>query len=208
VRLDLLVSLKTVDLVRETAWLALTGQLGWGERLLDLKRYRLWRFAAPGAALEAEVLRAALAAAIERSPDFYNPNKERLRWAAPGELVEGEALAAPAGSPPPALPPAGAQPWRLGLWVTDEGGAASGLARRTAAQLAAAGLVLPALELATGSYWELTLAAADRAEALALAGELAVSRGRHAGLLLNPHYQEGRLLAESALPAAPAAGLR
>lgn len=207
-RLDLLVGLKTVDLVRETAWLALTGQLGWSERLLDLRRYRLWRFAVPGAAVDAGALGAALAAALERSADFYNPNKERLRWAAPGELSAGETLVAPAVSPAHALPRAGAQPWQLGLWVTDEGGEAPALARRTAAQLAAAGLALPALGLATGAYWELTLAAADAAEALALAGELAVSRGRHAGLLLNPHYQEGWLLALAALPAAPAASPR
>ena len=34
-----------------------------------------------------------------------------------------------------------------------------------------------------------------------LAAALAVSRGRGEGLLLNPHYQEGRLLALAPAPA-------
>jgi hypothetical protein len=204
-RLDLLVTLKTADLVRETAWLALTGQLGWEGRLADLTRHRLWRFAVTGpAATEREGARGLLAAEIERSADYYNPNKERLVWPAAEALDEGEPLvvAGAAASAPRALPAPGTPVWLLGLWVTDEGGEAPTLARRTAAGLAPSGLELASLH--TGSYWELALAAATADEARRLAADLAISRGRHEGLLLNPHYQEGRLLRVAARPAAAA----
>ncbi len=205
-RLDLLVTLKTADLVRETAWLALTGQLGWEGRLAGLTRHRLWRFAVTGpAAAEREAARSLLAAEIERSADYYNPNKERLEWPAADALGEGEplALAGPAAATAPrALPAPGTPVWLLGLWVTDEGGAAPTLARRTAAGLAPSGLELASLH--TGSYWELALAAANAEEARRLAADLAISRGRHEGLLLNPHYQEGRLLRVAPRPAAAA----
>ncbi len=191
-RLDLLVSLKTADLVRETAWLALTGQLGWEGRLLDLRRHRLWRFSLSGAGLAARTdAQRLLAAEVERSADFYNPNKERLAWLDADRLGEGEPLVA-ARSTPQELAAPGGPIWLLGLWVTDEGGEARIQAGRMAAGLAAAGLELTGLR--TGSYWELSLAAAGADAARALAADLAVSRGRHEGLLLNPHYQEGHLL--------------
>ena len=76
-RLDLRVDLKTVDLVRDTAWLALRERMGWDEsRLLALRRSTLWRFEAEAAGGEA-ALRRVLDAEVERSADFYNPNKER-----------------------------------------------------------------------------------------------------------------------------------
>ena len=201
-RLDLLVTLKTADLVRETAWLALTGQLGWEGRLLALARHRLWRFELGGALPVREAAGRLLAAEVERSADFYNPNKERLTWLDAEALGEGEPLAAPV-STPQALAAPGGPVWLLGLWVTDEGGEAPTLARRTAAGLAGAGLALTGLR--TGCYWELSLAAADADVARALAADLAISRGRHEGLLLNPHYQEGRLLRMTLQPAAAGA---
>ena len=193
-RLDLLVTLKTVDLVRETAWLTLVERLGWGDRLLGLARHRLWRFTVEGA--DAAVCQSALAAELERSSAYYNPNKERLTWLAADALGAGDALPAPLPRP---LGPADAlSSWQLGLWVTDEGGAADALRAASAARLSPA-VALTALH--TGSFWELRLAAANAAEAGALAAALAVSRGRGEGLLLNPHYQEGRLLALAPAPA-------
>lgn len=192
--LDLLVTLKTVDLVRETAWTTLVERLGWEGRLLGLARHRLWRFDVEGA--DAAACQAALAEELERSSAYYNPNKERLTWLPLGTLGDGEPLPAPVSRPVDA---AGDLPrWRLGLWVTDEGGAADTL------HAASAGRLAPAVRLtglATGSFWELTISAAARAEAAGLAAALAVSRGRGEGLLLNPHYQEGRLHSLAPAPA-------
>jgi len=184
-RLELRVDLKTVDLVRETAWSALTEKLGWGAVLDDLRRSVLWRFdiadgdeAAVCAALEAE---------LERTSAFYNPNKERRRLLAGGALPEGEPLAAADALDPPPAP--GARLWRALVWITDEGGEQTALRRRTARRL-------PGLSgLRAGTLWELALRADTAAMARGLATGLALTRRRRQGLLLNPHYQEGWLLA-------------
>ncbi|MBN2169957.1 MAG: hypothetical protein JW819_01395 [Candidatus Krumholzibacteriota bacterium] len=183
-RLELRVELKTVDLVRETAWLALTEKLGWAAVLADLRRAVLWRFELSDG--DEATLRAALAAELERTSAFYNPNKERHHLLAGGALPEGEPLAAADALEPPPAP--GARLWRALVWVTDEGGEQAALRRRTARRL-------PGLSgLRAGTLWELALRADTATMARGLAAGLALTRRRRQGLLLNPHYQEGRLL--------------
>ncbi len=189
-RRDLLVELKTIDLVRETAWLALTEKLGWDGTLLKLDRFDLWRFEGEAKGGEAAA-DAALESELERSSAYYNPNKEQRRFL-PGEgLAEGEFLRADEALPAPAKPAAGKR-WRTLLWITDEGGSRPALCKRSGSRLTPAGFELETLR--SGTLWELELAADDADAARGLLAGLALSRGRHEGLLFNPHYQEGRLL--------------
>ena len=193
-RLDLVVELKTVDLVRETAWTALGEQLGWEGTLLDLRRGTLWRF--EGEAASDPVMTSALDAELERSSAFYNPNKERRRFLPPGSLAEGEVLTADGALP---VPERGEGPrWRAQLWITEDGGAREALRLRGAPRLAAEGLRLRALR--SGTLWMLELAARDAARARGYLIGLALSRSRREGLLFNPHYQEGRLLTLTPAP--------
>jgi len=185
VRLDLRVDLKTVDLVRETAWTALTERLGWGGVLTGLERSVLWRFegnAGLAGALERE---------LERTSSYYNPNKERRAFLETGLLGDGEPLGSgdtlPAGTAKPG------SPWRALLWVTDEGGERPDLVRSSGARLARDGARLDSLH--SGTLWEIELRAGSRNEARGLVAGLAIARSRREGLLLNPHYQEGHLLA-------------
>jgi hypothetical protein len=199
-RRDLLVELKTIDLVRETAWLALTEKLGWEGTLLGLNRYELWRF--EGAAGEGEpAAEAALESELERSSAYYNPNKESRRFLPDGRLGEGELLEQGQALPAPASPAAG-QRWQALLWITDEGGSRPALRERSGTRLAPAGFDLERLR--SGTLWELDLVAENAEAARGLLTGLALSRGRHEGLLFNPHYQEGRLLELE--PAVPAPG--
>lgn len=189
-RRDLLVELKTVDLVRETAWIALTEQMGWEGALSGLRRYDLWRFDGESAAGE-EAFTAALEAELERSSAYYNPNKEHRRFLATDRLGEGETLSTEEARPAPERVETSRR-WVALLWVTDEGGDRPMQRRRSGARLAEAGLELR--DLKGGTLWELELLAPDADTARGYLAGLALSRGRHEGLLLNPHYQEGRLL--------------
>ncbi len=189
-RRDLLVELKTIDLVKETAWLALSEKLGWAGTLHELNRFDLWRF--EGESSEGEAAgHAALDAELERSSSYYNPNKEQRRFLPGDGLGEGELLEAKQALPAPECAVSGKR-WRALLWITDEDGARPALRERSGVRLATAGFRLDRLR--AGTLWELELNAGDADEARGLLAGLSLSRGRHEGLLFNPHYQEGRLL--------------
>ncbi len=190
-RRDLVVELKTVDLVRETAWIALTEQMGWEGTLSGLRRYDLWRFEGEVAGGDADAFEAGLASELERSSAYYNPNKENRRFLAEGRLDDGHVLVVNEAVDAPGEDVQG-EAWRALLWVTDEGGDRAAQRRRSAARLAEGGVELS--DLRSGTLWELMLRAPDIDTARGYVAGLALSRGRHEGLLLNPHYQEGRLL--------------
>jgi len=181
-RLDLRVDLKTGDLVRQTAIMALDETLGWHGILLDLRRSDLWRFSGQG-----ELFRESVEKEVARTSVFVNTTKHRAEFSE-GALGDGAPL-----DPDKALEPArvkGDREWRLQLWVTEEGGEREGLRRRVQPNLGDAKLE----SLQGGVLWEIILKAEDEATARGALTGLALSRSRERGLLLNPHFQEGHLL--------------
>ena len=181
--LDLRVDLKTVDLVRETARMALEETLGWSGRLTGLRRSDLWRFEGEG-----EGFREAVEREVARTGIFVNETKHQARFQDGAELGEGEAL-----RPEEVLSPVELKdgpPWRALLLVSEEGGERESLRRRVEPRLGGASL----RSLKTGVLWEIILRAPDADSARRALTGLAVSRSRERGLLLNPHFQEGRLL--------------
>ncbi len=181
-RLDLRVDLKTGDLVRQTAIMALNETLGWHGILVDLRRSDLWRFSGQG-----DQFRDAVKKEVARTSVFVNTTKHRAEFSE-GCWDDGVPL-----NSEEALEPArvkGDRQWRLQLLVTEEGGERESLRRRVQPRLGEAKLE----SLQGGVLWELTLKAEDEATARGALTGLTLSRSRERGLLLNPHFQEGRLL--------------
>ncbi len=187
-RIDLAVTLKTTDLVRETARRTLVEDLHWAGCLESLARAELWRFAAQDS--DPAAFRGALAAEVERGSTYYNPNKESHTWLLDPPLPQGEPLAeADAGS---ADDFNSGSAWCAELWVTDEGGARNDLLSGAALRFQKAGVRLVSIH--KGTLWTFGLRAESAGAARGAVAGMALSRGRTAGLLFNPHYQEGRLL--------------
>ncbi len=181
-RLDLRVDLKTGDLVKQTARMALDETLGWQGILLDLKRSELWRFSGEGDAFREKVEKE-----VARTSVFVNTTKHRAEFSE-GAWGDGDALDAAAALEPSKV--SGGRAWRLQLLVTEEGGERDALRRRVEPRLGGAKLQ----SLQGGVLWDITLKAEDESMARGALTGLALSRNRERGLLLNPHFQEGRLL--------------
>lgn len=181
-RLDLRVDLKTGDLVRQTAIMALDETLGWHGILVALRRSDLWRFRGQG-----DHFREAVEKEVARTSVFVNTTKHRAEFSE-GAWDYGAPL-----NPDEALEPArvkGERHWRLQLLVTEEGGEREGLRRRVQPRLGDAKLE----SLQGGVLWDIILKAENKDTARGALTGLALSRSRERGLLLNPHFQEGRLL--------------
>jgi len=181
--LDLRVDLKTGDLVRQTALMTLEETLGWQGIVLGIGRSDLWRFEGEG-----ERFREAVEKEVARTGIFVNETKHRARFQDGAELGRGEAL-----DPEGALAPGelGDGPvWRALLLVSEEGGEKPALRRRVEQRLGGARLD----SLQGVVLWEIRLRAPDADSARRAVTGLALSRSRERGLLLNPHFQEGRLL--------------
>jgi phosphoribosylformylglycinamidine (FGAM) synthase PurS component len=167
---ELLVKLKIPDVTALTAAGALRRRMGYREVLKSLRRadyYRLELAAADGQ--EAQALAQELA---ERTNVFVNPNKHVYEIRAGGQQC--------------ATTPAGYQVAQV--LVTDPNdGSAEGALAALQGRLGYGGRVLG---LVRGVLWTLELDCADRQEAERVAGEIAVTRRRDAGLLMNPHFQE------------------
>jgi hypothetical protein len=182
--LTLTVALRGADPVALTAHHALTHRLGFDGVLLELGRYRVWRFEVSAAGVaDALVLAGSW---ITRSNLFVNPNKHVYEL---GAAVGGEGgRGGPRGSSRVA--------WVVVSREPDlEGQAAVRLigARFGGRELALARQVL---------VWRLRFApGVDPAEVPRLAGEIAVARARTRGLLSNPHFETAAVV-RAASPAA------
>lgn len=111
----LLVGLRGPDLVASTARLALVDKMGFGGRLLGLRRYDFFHFEIDGEA-SGDALATALTAVLARQSTFYNRNKHMVsleyRWkdgsrteGPPHEVIKrgfAEGLGGPAGAATPA----------------------------------------------------------------------------------------------------------
>lgn len=167
---ELLVKLKIPDVTALTAANALRRRMGYENVLASLKRADYYRLEAAEADLPAAM---ALAAELaEQTNLFVNPNKH-VYEARPGTREPAEA--------------------REGRWVTQvlvtdpDDGAAHGMLAALQGRLGYGDRVNGLLR---GVLWTLELSCESADEARRLAGEIAVTRTRSRGLLMNPHYQE------------------
>ncbi|MDD3642031.1 MAG: hypothetical protein PHQ19_00985 [Candidatus Krumholzibacteria bacterium] len=178
---QLWVRLKVIDLVVQTAWITLTETMGFAEDLRGMLRYAWWLFDAdgPGAA----AVSGAIDREIRMDSAFTNQNKHRYRLAveAGGERVVTGDLDLDADRPG-----AGEGVFVCDLLVTGKAGG------RDAGWVDRLGPRLGEVHLAgarSGEVWRMLVRADDAASAASKVEEMAVTRSRRHGLLVNPHYQ-------------------
>ncbi len=167
---ELLVRLKIPDVTALTAAGALRRRMGYEGTLRALRRadyYRMGLAVADDAAARELATRLA-----EKTNLFVNPNKHvyelRTGTHEPMRGREGHHL--------------------LQVLVTDSAdGSAEGMLHALQGRL---GYGSQVQDLLRGVLWSLEVTSQSRDEALALARDIAVTRTRSQGLLMNPHFQE------------------
>lgn len=207
----LTVYLKDVDLVAETAFLTLTGKMGYGRRLLGLRRFEAWRFLL-GVRPEEDPDRVAMSLddALGAQSTFYNRNKhnyflecswrggarclglplERVRVALKRDVekaikrlhYEDSGVQGDAGL----LNLKGEKAFLTEVVVEErEDRLREPLSRKISLDMGGRRVVLGA----RGVLWWLALRASTPAVARSLAEEITVTVRRDQGLLMNPNYQ-------------------
>lgn len=169
-RVELLVKLKIPDVTALTAAGALRRRMGYGDVLKGLKRADYYRLdlAAPSTDA-AESLAARIA---ETTNLFVNPNKHvyEVRSSAGGEAPSAEGV------------------YLVQVLVTDPtDGSAQGALGALQGRLGYEGKVSGLLK---GVLWTLELEADSAGAARGMAEQIAVTKSREEGLLMNPHFQE------------------
>jgi hypothetical protein len=208
------VSLKGIDLVADTAFLTLRGKMGYGDKLFGIKRLDSYGFSFDTGNPPESLAR--LKRLLHTQTLFYNRNKHNFtlvcRWDG-GGLDEG----VPARHPHRLLVRQvrrtlgdravenfrsvgdkyqvmfnGVPVFRTEVLVEDLDPAVKReLARRLEGELSASPVEVSML----GTRWLLALSAASPEDATRLTYEIAVTRRRDQGFLLNPNYQGFRFLA-------------
>jgi hypothetical protein len=216
----LFVGLRGADLAASTARLALVQKMGFGDRLLGLKRYEFFHLVIESGA-PAETTIEALKATLARQSTFYNRNKHmyslECRWDG-GEKVEGPAhrdiasgfaktLGSRAGrqtgidfdgkkeSKVSILKESPA--YLIEVFVQDDDTAgrdaiAAKLTRELTASVGHGSVKVQCPGRAT--VWWLAVVASSEEEAVATARQITVTRRRDEGLLMNPNYQSAEFV--------------
>ncbi len=216
----LLVGMRGPDLAASTAFLALVQKMGFGDRLLGLKRYEFFHLTIDADA-PAETTIEALKATLARQSTFYNRNKHmyslECRWSG-GERVEGPShqqmvsgfaknLGSRAnrrtgidfdGKGESKLSIVNGSPaFLIEVFVQDDDRAgrdaiAAKLTRELTASVGQGSVKVQAPSRAT--VWWLAVAASGEEEAVATARQITVTRRRDEGLLMNPNYQSAEFV--------------
>jgi len=169
---ELLVKLKIPDVTALTAAGALRRRMGYEDALLSLTRADYYRLEL-GTEDAGEALSLARDLA-EKTNVFVNPNKHVY------ELRAGSKDIA-----------AARDGYRVQVLVTDPlDGSAEGALAALQGRLGYGGRVTG---LVKGVLWTLDLACDSAEEARRIASDIAVTRSREQGLLMNPHFQECRV---------------
>jgi hypothetical protein len=206
------VALKGIDPVVNTAYLTLTGKMGYSNNLLALNRLESYEFTV-GCADAASTLKR-LRDFVSTQTVFYNRNKhnyfldcgwdgdrhtegtpiDRLesladqaaRW---GQIDKPQDLNGQAT--PPRVILLDNPIYRAEVLVEDiDTAARRSLAEKLEAELSTTPVSVSEL----GTRWNLALRVESEEEAKRVAREIAVTEGRSRGLLLNPNYQKYTLL--------------
>jgi hypothetical protein len=216
----LFVGPRGADLAASTAFLALVQKMGFGDRLLGLRRFDFFHLTIESKAT-AETTIDALTVTLARQSTFYNRNKHmyslECRWRG-GERIEGpthqtmvsgfaRALAARANrqagidlsgkSEEKVSIVKGSPAFLIEVFVQDddEGGRdaiAAKLTRELTASVGHGSVKVQCPGRAT--VWWLAVAAPDEEAALATARQITVTRRRDEGLLMNPNYQSAEFV--------------
>jgi hypothetical protein len=216
----LFVGLKGPDLAASTALLALVEKMGFGDRLLGLKRYDFFHLSIEADA-PAETVIEALKETLARQSTFYNRNKHmyslECRWEG-GERSEGpthremmarfgESLGSRGGmqtgidfdgkAEDKADIVEGSPVYLIEVFVQDDdpvGGdvIAAKLTRELYASVGRGSVKVHCPGRAT--VWWLALRAPDESAAVETARQITVTRRRDEGLLMNPNYQRAEFV--------------
>ena len=181
------VRLKTIDLVAQTAWMTLTDKMGFADDLCGILRYSYWAMEAEGES--AGVVCEAIDREIRMDSTFTNQNKHLYSLAVTG----GDGAATGDLSIDRDFPrvKCGGRIFACDLFVSEQGGGKDeGYASRLNARLDGAKVT----GMKSGEVWRILVRAEDVEEAALKVEELAVTRTRKHGLLLNPHYQAFELI--------------
>jgi hypothetical protein len=216
----LFVGLRGADLAASTAQLALVQKMGFGDRLLGVRRFDFFHLSIEGDA-PPEATIDALTATLARQSTFYNRNKHmyslECRWAG-GERVEGPAHQTMVSGFAKALgnrvtPRSGldfngkseekvsivkgSPAYLIEVFVQDDdrGGRdaiAAKLTRELTASVGHGSVKVQCPGRAT--VWWLAVVAQTEEEAMATARQITVTRRRDEGLLMNPNYQSAEFV--------------
>jgi hypothetical protein len=216
----LFVGPRGADLAASTAQLALVHKMGFGDRLLGLRRFDFFHLSIEsGATAEATI--EALTATLARQSTFYNRNKHmyslECRWRG-GERVEGPAHQAMVSGFAKTLSIRAARQARLDfdgkkeskvsilnespaflieVFVQDDDTAgrdaiAAKLTRELTASVGRGSVKVQCPGRAT--VWWLAVTASSEEDAMATARQITVTRRRDEGLLMNPNYQSAEFV--------------
>ena len=183
VEAKLWVRLKVIDLVAQTAWMTLTEKMGFEGDLAGMRRYSYWAMDAEGDG--ADSICEAIDREIRMDSSFTNPNKHMYSLA-----VSGDGGGAASGDLDIVRDfprtEGGDRIFACDLFVSEQGGAKDeGYAGRLNSRLSDAKIT----GMKSGEVWRILVRADDPEEAVRKVEEMAVTRSRQHGLLLNPHYQ-------------------
>jgi hypothetical protein len=176
------VRLKTIDLVAQTARMTLTDKMGFVDDLCGMLRYSYWAMEAEGES--ASAVCEAIDREIRMDSAFTNQNKHLYSLVVSG----GNGAAAGDLSIERDFPRVerGSRIFACDLFVSEQGGGKDeGYASRLNARLDGAKIT----GMKSGEVWRILVRAEDAEEAARKVEEMAVTRTRKHGLLLNPHYQ-------------------
>ncbi len=214
----LLVALRGPDLTASTARLALVEKMGFGDRLVGLKRWDFFHLTLESAAAPEAVMES-LKKTLARQSTFYNRNKHmyslECRWGSStqvdgpshAELVGsfGQSLGKPAEAGTDFDGKAGSKAdivnkspvFVVEVFVQDDDSAGrDGIAAKLTRELSAPDGPGPVKVSCPGraTVWWLAIAASSDQAAVDTARQIAVTKRRDEGLLLNPNYQSAEFV--------------
>ncbi len=200
-RVELWVRLKVVDLVAQTAWMTLTEKLDFAGALRGIVRYSYWGMDAESDSKE-EIIEE-IDRVIRLDSAFTNQNKHTYflkAWDPDGgkDLDKGGISRGDLdlrrdypGYVEKSNRSAGRSIFACDLLVREQsGGKEQGFLARLDSRLEKVEIS----GMSSGEVWRLVVEAETREEAAEKVEEMAVTRSRREGLLLNPHYQRYEIL--------------
>ncbi|MFO7916160.1 MAG: hypothetical protein R6U43_10805 [Candidatus Krumholzibacteriales bacterium] len=197
---ELWVKLKVTDLVVETAWFTLTEKLDFTGSLYGLSRYSCWFISAAGP--DGEAILDELDGIVKLDSAFINQNKHKYSLVLSengagrlsgrrGDFLHEEDFVLresnPGGARLESFPEFDL--YACDCLVTEEGGGAD-YSRRLSSRAERIDIT----GVKPGQVWRLILRAESGDQASRLVEEIAVTRSRKEGLLLNPHYQSHEIM--------------
>ncbi|MBN2183889.1 MAG: hypothetical protein JW746_01025 [Candidatus Krumholzibacteriota bacterium] len=194
---ELWVRLKVADLVAQTAWMTLTEKLDFSSDLHGIVRYSYWGFDAEGESAEKVI--EDLDRVVRLDSSFTNQNKHLYLLRVTGDTPGADSITAgdlPLDRDYPVHDTvenveAGNKRFACDLLVREHrNDRAEGFVSRLESRLK--GTKVSGMKV--GEVWRLIVNASGDEDAVRKAENMAVTRSRREGVLLNPHYQTSELV--------------